>query len=173
MLTHMHNVIHLVVNTFDQGWRSLWSEKVFRVDRTLDRTLRGASSQHSRERHNIGPWLDASAWRRSDTLALRLVEDGVWWHKAKELAREDRTLDRVRSWFCLSGCLLKVTGLGLWVCPVISSTLQVSGLVSQANSALARPVTCGASGRYLRHAGAATSRWHCAANVRTRGTCGE
>jgi hypothetical protein len=81
----MHKVIHLVVDTFDQGWRSwIWGGAVscdWTQDWTLDMCVRTVV------RCWYGPGLRprAGAWRWSDATVARPVGGDVCWH---ELAHE-------------------------------------------------------------------------------------
>ena len=59
LLTHVHKVIHLVVSTFEQGWRSLRTGAVGLEDRTLGLRPTGPRPAES------SPFCGVAAWALS------------------------------------------------------------------------------------------------------------
>jgi hypothetical protein len=70
MLTHVHKVVHLVIGTFDQGWRSWWSEGGDRHWETVTECWTCASG-------HLETWSDSE--QRSDwTLVVHCSSSGHW-----------------------------------------------------------------------------------------------
>jgi hypothetical protein len=138
MLTHVHNVRHLVVSTFDQGWQSWWRGGV--VFHWLDSgrvvTGLGVGCVRSVAQRRVASVFVTGLWAkvRPDVQGLRQVTANVCWRKAVHVACEDRTLACVRSgssgrvqlWKRRSGPSLDSTWLWVARCQVKWAVRPVS-----------------------------------------------